>query len=242
MRAGRSEASSTPITPSSPGSRSWFLKLSSSVGSSVVYAADDVSIGSSFLWNSNPCSGGAGRSVSAVLLREPLRPSRYYWRRHAQPGSYDGDCSGVVVVHTPEGWMRIITERALHAPRGLLIGQPRCQMQRHVDPRRYTRRADELAVLDPPLANVLHPKLLHDLVVDPVGGCLPTLKQPDGGQDERPRADRPGHLGGFGCRTHVAPERLVAHGLERRRAVARHEQDGRVGYLLKGVGGDQLHV
>src|SRR5829696_6066766 len=119
--------------------------------------------------------------VSAVLFRQALRTSRYYRRRHAQAGSRDGDGAGVVVVHAPEGGMRVVTHRALYAPGGLLIGQSRRQMQRHVDPGRDARRGDELAVLDPPLADVLGPKLLQDLVVGPVRGCLPTFKQPEGG-------------------------------------------------------------
>src|SRR3712207_7080533 len=42
----------------------------------------------------------------------------------------------------------------IYAPCGLLIGEPRRKMQRHVDPGRYTRGGDELAILDPPLADV----------------------------------------------------------------------------------------
>src|SRR5215218_9896521 len=96
-----------------------------------------------------------GRSTwvaSPVLSYEPLRFGRYQRCRHAQPCSHSiGHSAEVVVVDAPEWRMRIVSKRPLYAPRGLLIGEPRCQLQRHVYFRRHARREDELAVLDPPL-------------------------------------------------------------------------------------------
>ena len=81
--------------------------------------------------------------------------------------------------------MRIVAERALNAPRGLLIGEPRRQVQRYVDADRYARRGDEPAVFYPPPTYILGPELLQDLVVGSVGGRLPALEEP-GRKDESP--------------------------------------------------------
>src|SRR5215211_4727739 len=101
----------------------------------------------------------AAHAVSPVLPGEPLRSGRDHRRRQAQPGSHGtGYRIEVLVVDGPEGGMRIITERPLHAPRGLLIGEPRCQRQRRVYAGRHASRADELAVLYPTLSDVLGPE------------------------------------------------------------------------------------
>src|SRR5215210_5478394 len=78
--------------------------------------------------------GALVRIVLAVLLCKPLRFGCDHRSRQAQPGSYGGDGTEVIVVHASEGWMRIVAERALHPPRDLLIGQPSRKMQSHVDP------------------------------------------------------------------------------------------------------------
>src|SRR5919112_4082097 len=79
--------------------------------------------------------------VSPALPCESLRFGRDRRRRQAHPGSYGaGDSVEVVLVDAPEGGMRIVAERPLHAPLGSAHALPNHRASAFMRPRQIEPR------------------------------------------------------------------------------------------------------